>query len=698
MRPRIAALLFMAAAPAMSQTPVISLIGHVRTPESEGVPRVAVSTYSDGLLLGSALSGLNGSYTIRVPRPKNIVVVVARLAGYVTQGTQVAVGPGDSAVSVPDIILIRSAAARSLPAVEVVAGRPKASRDVSGMAAGAGEARTMLDGTSFLTADLTGDASGDPSLALAGIPGLVTTAGADGTSSFSLAGLGADQNRVTVNGADFGGAAPRDAGLLRVSTATYDAAKAASGAQTDMILVSGTFTPVRLLHLTHDSPHLQWTTAATDRLGGRTSLPTLSGRIAGPLSHFATLYSTSFQASRRVNAVSTLATADSATLAAIGVNADSARRLLSSVRTFGIDQGVGGAAQQRVTTTASVYTRLDFTNNAIVRVLPSAAGISQAFPGGGAGRVSYLLLGGNWNESTGLSIGPSALPLHSSASQSAGVTLQAFNSLYLHESILNETRSTVAAQDNRSTPASSLPSATVLMASLAPDGASVLSSVGASGTGGPSAASTLWSWQTTNETRIATANARHELKVALEVTLQHLTTSQGEAGGAYVFNSLADFIARRPASFARSTGADESNIDHVSGAVGFGDTYGASKALSIQYGLRVESHRLRGGGMQAIADPLFGDASGLHVATLAPSPKCARRSRSAPAWRERPARLGTAVTCRPDPSRRSRIRSCRTSIQLRGKSPVRHARGVWQHVPQSIPHHTRREARHRRRS
>ena len=105
-------------------------------------------------------------------------------------------------------------------------------------------------------------------------------------SGFSVLGLGADQNNITLNGLNFGGTdLPRDATTqTRVTTSSFDPSRGGfSGAQISLRTNSGTNYATRSLHQTVDAPSLQYTDAVGRALGQQFTNLQLSGNAAGPI-------------------------------------------------------------------------------------------------------------------------------------------------------------------------------------------------------------------------------------------------------------------------------------------------------------------------------------------------------------------------------------------------------------------------------
>ena len=127
-------------------------------------------------------------------------------------------------------------AAVSLAAVRVTAGRERPGRNGNETEVG-GHDQTLN------TNNVPIDVLGDLSAMAATLPGVTLIPGADGAASgFSVLGLGADQNNVTLNGLNFGGTdLPRDATTqTRVTTSSFDPSRGGfSGAQISLRTSSG---------------------------------------------------------------------------------------------------------------------------------------------------------------------------------------------------------------------------------------------------------------------------------------------------------------------------------------------------------------------------------------------------------------------------------------------------------------------------
>src|SRR5215475_7885612 len=238
---------------------------------------------------------------------------------------------------VDEDILIADAAisknAISLDAVRVVAGRERPGRNDQSSDVGA---REQTLNTNNVPIDILGDLAA----MAATLPGVTLIPDANGgPSGFSVLGLGADQNNITLNGLNFGGTdLPRDATTqTRVTTSSFDPSRGGfSGAQISLRTNSGTNYQTRSLHQTVDAPSLQYTDPIGNQLGQRFTNLQLSGSAAGPFSYDKAFYSFSWQVGRRFSTLQDLLNTDPLALERVGVSADSAQRLISMLQTLGI--------------------------------------------------------------------------------------------------------------------------------------------------------------------------------------------------------------------------------------------------------------------------------------------------------------------------------------------------------------------------
>jgi hypothetical protein len=141
----------------------------------------------------------------------------------------------DEDILVADATLNKTAVL--LDAVRVQAGRERPDRNNTGADIGARE-------QTLNTANVPIDKLGDLAAMAATLPGVTLIPSADGgPAGFSVLGLGADQNNITLNGLNFGGTdLPRDATTqTRVTTSSFEPSRGGySGAQFALVTNSGT--------------------------------------------------------------------------------------------------------------------------------------------------------------------------------------------------------------------------------------------------------------------------------------------------------------------------------------------------------------------------------------------------------------------------------------------------------------------------
>ena len=181
---------------ANAQTGSIAIAGRVLDSKSDPVDSVDVSvTVDERVVAIAARTDAKGRYRLTIARPANVLTVSARRSGYSVGMIRITVPTVASEVAAPDIRLSNSAP--TLPVVRTVAARPVPSRATTRMIPG--EQATISDPTSFISTDLTGDFTGDPSLALAAIPGLAVTASSqNGSPTYSIPGLSSNQNQLRI--------------------------------------------------------------------------------------------------------------------------------------------------------------------------------------------------------------------------------------------------------------------------------------------------------------------------------------------------------------------------------------------------------------------------------------------------------------------------------------------------------------------
>jgi hypothetical protein len=480
------------------------------------------------------------------------------------------------------------ALAQHLAAVQTTAPRLRPMRDNRGQTETPGSSQQALD----LSSGLSGDLTGDPTAALAMIPGLTVIPSADGGFTVSAFGLGVDQNGSTLNGVDLGGSSlPRDGLVGVVHLATYDPRVGRfAGIQTNWTLPSGTYLVNRTMHVTADFRSLQFTAGPASALGTRYNNFLMSGTSSGPLPVGKTYFSSALQVSRSTHDIATLAGTGAAALASLGLSRDSVDRLLGLTKELGLTTFPGAGPTSRATTSASAIVRID--------LLPAF----QFQPLSNSGKLFYLLGTGAVTSASGLGASPLATSSTMATSRAGSGQLVADFEAYLGGA-LSVTKSSVAVQRSNTTPLVTQPQASVFVGSTLSDSANGATLIHLGGGTISAASIRSQQWETSSDLSWNTFDRRHTFDIFVDAKLNALSGSAIQPQpGVYSFNSIADFAAGRAARFVRSLAAPLPGVSEWDGVLALSDVIGSRsfdgglgrEGLSAQYGLRIEASRFAG--------------------------------------------------------------------------------------------------------
>jgi hypothetical protein len=489
----------------------------------------------------------------------------------------------DEDILVADASMSKTAV--TLAAVQVTAGRERPSRDGNQLDAGSRE--QSINGNNVPI-----DILGDLSAMAATLPGITLIPSADGgAAGFSVLGLGADQNNITLNGLNFSGTdLPRDATTqTRVTTSSFDPSRGGfSGGQISLRTNSGSNYRVRSLHQTVDAPTLQYTDAVGRALGQRFSNLQLSGNASGPITLDKAFYAFSWQLGRRASTLQDLLNTDPLALQRVGVSADSVSRLLALLNTAGIPVATPGIPGQKLTQNGSFLTSLAFA------------------PSGG--HTYDVTLSGRWNGQDATNLTTTAVPVHGGETRSYGGALQAKHSAYFFDNFLNAT--SFAIQDNVTSgdPYIELPSATVRVSSAFPDGTAGVSNLLFGGNTGLPRNSNTFASELQNELSWISLDNKHRFKFGVDFRYnrysQDNTTNRF---GTFTYNSLSDFENGIPASFTRRLQANRRLGDDLGASAWLGDAYRRTPRLQLTYGVRVDAAHFQGNPQfNPVVDSIFG--------------------------------------------------------------------------------------------
>ncbi|HEX8452148.1 MAG TPA: carboxypeptidase-like regulatory domain-containing protein [Longimicrobium sp.] len=424
-----------------------------------------------------------------------------------------------------------------------------------------------------------------------------------GVPAVSIAGMGGAQNRVTLDGAAYGGAelpaeAVRSVGVV---TSTYDVSRGQfTGGQIAVSTHSGSTDRGGALRVRGRSLPLSWgTSPAAAAPDG--SLAQVSAAYGAPLAGRRLF---GFGAVQWVRRDWTLGSADPAALRRRGIDPDSVRRFSEVLARAGVPAaGSGiGAAQE-----GSALFRMDWKASSSHSV--------------------FARVDGRWSEA------PMPGPSLGMAASSRAVRGGTGALLALTSDLAggrSELRVSASRGHSRNQDGDSLPAGTVLVGS---DEAGVSRfGFGGSSTGASSAERSLV--EISESWRRPFAGGRHRLQVGVSLTAERASARSSENSlGSFLFQSLDDLEALRPSSFTRGLAPREGEISSTYAALYAGHAMRVSGPLSATYGIRVEGIRygerpslgipaelLSGAGSSAPATALLSPRAGFAYRVPGPRP------------------------------------------------------------------------------
>lgn len=495
--------------------------------------------------------------------------------------------------------------AAQLGAVRSVGERPKAARSDATGEYSVGGSTAYQNPSSGLSGDVTGDLSA----LLATLPGVSVTPNVDGSLSISAFGIGGDQNGLVLNGMNFGAQVPRDGFRVAVVSASYDPGRGGfAGVQQSLRMTPGNNTITRSTHVTFDAPGLQWTTPVASNLGTRYGQQIASGSIGGPIAVDKLFYTSAYQFSRRASDLTSLESANDASLLALHISRDSVDRLMGLIGATGIPARTSRVPDSRENTEGRLSFRFDFEPN----LPPPQPG--NFFLNDATYDDYYLEFGGTVRNNAGTNVGATSIPSAGGEATHHDGWAQFTSAKYLPRNTLNETTISVGGSEDRSSPYLDLPSANILLASQLADGGVGISNVRVGGSASPESDNKTWSTELKNQTTYNTWDRHHSVALTLDATLDGYSIQQDAGFGTFAFNSLGDFANGTPTSFSRTLTALHTSGTGVSGAIGLGDVFNMNAAApgfltigapppgkpTFQYGVRVEGNHF---GVQPAYNP-----------------------------------------------------------------------------------------------
>lgn len=557
------ALLLGAAFPLHAQTDVIR--GRVTGVEGQGLASVRVTATSiPGSVSRSTLTNGDGRFQIAFPNGTGDYLLTYAGVGYAARQLEVkrladeAVLIGDAKLqpAVIDTLLVNAQRQQRV-------NRNAPNPDVSGT-------ERQINNNA-----LPPELRGDIAAMAASLPGVTLVPGLDGEADgFSVLGLSPDQNNTTMNGLPAGTSnLPRDGAYnTSLTTSPYDVSRGGfSGGNFNIRPSSGSNIRTRGMSAVSTTPQMQITDRAAQSLGNTYTNVSLGGLFSGPLKMNKAFYNVSYQLGRQSQDNQTLLNTNVLGLQTAGIATDSATRFLDILRSQSIP--LGTPQSSRLTDNGSFLGNFDF-----------------APPGSTSGQALGLTLTGNWRRTDPVGAFVTQIPSATGQRTNWGGTAQVRHSGYLGM-VLSETTAGVNLSRDYGEPYVDLPSGRVRVVS---DLGAIGSGVQMLGFGGNQNLSGFSHNKTAdiqNTLSWFDNNNKHRLKLSSELQYNsNLVDQSSNLLGSFVFTSLADLEARRPASFTRTLTARERTAGLVVGSLALGDSYRRSDNLQFQYGVRVDAN------------------------------------------------------------------------------------------------------------
>jgi len=566
----IAALALLAPLTVVRAQGVDVIRGQVTGPDNAPIENANVTATSvSGGVNRTARTDRNGRYTITFPGGEGDYFMTFASLGFQPRRFELK-RVADEEILVADARLQRAAA--MLDTVRVAGDRQKVDRNADKAPDISGTEQTAN------SAAVAAAQQGDLNAIAATVPGVTPITGADGDpAGFSVLGLSADQNSTTLNGSPFGASSlPRDANVsTSVVTTPYDVSRGGfSGAQLNIRAGSGSNYIRRSTSLNFDAPPLQWTDPAARALGQQYTNLSLGGSLAGPIVFDKAFYNVAYQLGRRSNDLHTLINTDPVGLQANGISTDSVAHLLTLLNAAGVPTTVNGRIPgSRLSDNGSVFGSLDFTP-----------------PSSSSGQTFNVTFNGFWNRQTPTGQLASEVPAHGGDRTSLNGGVQGNHTAYIKGTVLSESTIGVNANRNYGSPYTELPSASVLVNSVFPDGTNSVRTLAFGGSPSLSTRSTNFGLAATNQLSWFSRSNKHRLKFTTELRQDAYNQDQtNNLLGSFYYNSLADVAADRPASFNRSLLPRTQSGSRSALGFSLGDTYKRTSNLQLQYGMRVDA-------------------------------------------------------------------------------------------------------------
>src|SRR5688572_15467251 len=341
------------AGPVAAQTDVIR--GRVTTIEGSALLNVRVTATSiPGNVTRNARTDARGNFQIVFPGGTGDYMMGYALIGYVYRQFEIKrVADEDVLIANAVLNVVQLDTISVVAPVQQRVGRNSPTPDVSGTE------------RAIASSNLPPELQGDIAAMAASLPGVLLVPGIEGgADGFSVLGLGADQNTVTLNGMQFGAnGLPRDAAISSsLTTSPYDPSRGGfSGGNFNIRSSAGSNFRNAGMSAVVNAPQLQWTDRAARALGTEFTNVSLGGMASGPIVLNKAFYNVSYQLGRQSRENQTLLGTSSLGLQTAGVAMDSVSRFLGILQGNGVPGLAGAFRSQRVSDNGSVFGSVDLS-------------------------------------------------------------------------------------------------------------------------------------------------------------------------------------------------------------------------------------------------------------------------------------------------------------------------------------------------
>lgn len=551
-------------AAAQEAVPADTLMGRVISSDSTPISSARLSAVGDDGRVIRGQTGPDGRYLLTVPNGPGRYALTAQAFGYTSLSTVVARGPAgrrivrDLRLNIRPVVLDTLRTRAPLPDKGVRRATP-------------GE---TLEAFGALTAELFPREPGDLEGLAALAPGVVRLGAAEDGPALSIAGQPPEQSRTTVDGAPYGGAQLPSEGLRSMATLTsvYDVSRGQfSGGEIVARTIAGTNRWGGAFTLRLDDPTLRYGSLPGSALGARDRRLVASAGGGGALVRDRLFVYGAVDLSRTGGPRPYLDPGDPRALQVLGVAQDSARRFAGILSGLGVSQAA--VPTEALREHATGLARVDYTlsdRHSLTARLDWRGSRASAL-----GASPFRLPGGSYEHRTG-DVGVLA-----QLASGGGAWSNELRVYHLRGD--RSTRSDVFR-----------PAGRVRVSSLE-DGAPVASFLSFGAPPFLPAESEYSFWEAADEVARESADGVHLVKAGALFQEERLALSDaGNRYGTFIFDSLDDLAAGRPASFTRTLGGGEGEVARRHAALYLGHTWKPANELALTYGLRLEGSRYRG--------------------------------------------------------------------------------------------------------